>query len=233
MKRKALLIGNTSGLQGVSLDLRRFDGFLKSERGGAWNQSEITLLENPGKKTLYGVLERVKRDKPDYLVVMFSGHGGHARSTKLELNQDGEEIYDRELENIAARQLNIYDCCRAVLQPAVESFKAEAYAVATFDSISRVRELYDARILQAVEQQAILYACSIGEYARDTAQGALYLKELLKSPDAMRADQRFLTIGIAHETARRVVETVRSDQHPDSCLVKCLTSQQLIFAISP
>ena len=41
MKRFALLFGNTDGLNGVKIDLKRFRSFLESDIGGAWEREEI------------------------------------------------------------------------------------------------------------------------------------------------------------------------------------------------
>ena len=116
MKRKAILIGNTSGLQGVKVDIFNFANYLKSNNGGAWYSSEIDELYDPPKNVLLSNIEAVKRDYPDYVVVMFSGHGGFIRSTILEINGKGESIDESALGNIAKRQLSIFDCCRSYPQ---------------------------------------------------------------------------------------------------------------------
>lgn len=59
MKRKALLIGNTGGLNGVALDVNRMAEFLESPTGGAWFGNEIETLMNPSLIALQSSLQRV------------------------------------------------------------------------------------------------------------------------------------------------------------------------------
>ena len=76
MKRKAVIVGNTSGLEGVKVDIARFAEFLKSDLGGAWYDSEIDILVNERKSSLLQKIDELKNQLFDYVVVMFSGHGG-------------------------------------------------------------------------------------------------------------------------------------------------------------
>ncbi|WP_157795184.1 caspase family protein [Leptospira noguchii] len=113
MIRRALLFGNTYGLSGVKKDLENFSNFLQSDIGGGWLQSEIDNVEDISKSNLNAKLTSLKNMNPDLLFILFSGHGGQERKTILELNPRGETIIENELRNIAKRQINIYDCCRA------------------------------------------------------------------------------------------------------------------------
>jgi len=235
MKRKALVIGNTSGLAGVKNDIVRFTKFLESARGGSWYGSEIKILQNPRKREVLAQVETMKADRLDYAVVMFSGHGGHIRTTQLELNDD-ETLDETSLQKIATRQLNIYDCCRVSLSLMTKSLAMESANV-VYDSALAVRKIYEERILQAIPQQVSLYACSVGEVSYDTSDGAVYLSELLAA--ANRANgARFLTVGAAHEAAAQRVEANRRNhpnresQVPQAVLPKCLSAQQLILAMN-
>ncbi|MEX3693847.1 caspase family protein [Paraburkholderia sp. BR14263] len=231
MKRKALLIGNTSGLPGVKHDLERFSRFLQSNRGGAWRPGEIVVMVRPSLADLKRTITQTKLSQPDYVVVMFSGHGGYRRSTQLEINRSGDLIDERELQELAPRQLNIYDCCRDLMTETVQkSMEAAALAL---DSASGVRQKYDDRIMQAAEQQALLYSCRVGESSIDTGEGALYLGELLASARTVSYANPILTVGEAHEYAMDQLEKKQAKQHPDSRLDKHLTARQLVFAMNP
>ncbi|EMI71710.1 caspase domain protein [Leptospira noguchii str. Bonito] len=107
------MFGNTYGLSGVKKDLENFSNFLQSDIGGGWLQSEIDNVEDISKSNLNAKLTSLKNMNPDLLFILFSGHGGQERKTILELNPRGETIIENELRNIAKRQINIYDCCRA------------------------------------------------------------------------------------------------------------------------
>lgn len=237
MKRRALLIGNTRGLAGVQADMQKTRAFLGSRVGGDWLPEEITELRNPSRLELLGEIKLLKNESADYAFVLFSGHGGHAHQTVLELNADGETINESELWNIAPRQITIYDCCRALIGEQV----AKSSAIESFTE-SRVRSddlraRYEARIMQAIPQQVRLYACSVSQSAYDLGNGAIYLGHLLSSAAVMAPDLSFKTVENAHEQACPLTAATAARegylQNPDAVLPKCLTQQKLILAIRP
>lgn len=236
MKRKAILIGNTSGLPGVKVDLERFSQFLRSNTGGAWHDHEIEKLQNVDKYVLVNKIITYKAAKYDYVIVMFSGHGGQIRETVLELNSKEEKIEESYLWGIAPRQLNIYDCCRCDIKPMSEAIQVERMYGAVAKSESDIRFKYDNRIMAAIEQQVCLYSSLKGEASYDSNEGGIYLQNLLKR--AKSIDSAFKLIGLAHEEA---IEPTRKQslaekgkiQTPDASLPRCLSSQQLIISINP
>ena len=238
MKRKALLIGNTHGLPGVKIDLKKFKNYLASEIGGAWLASEIETIQNPSKSSLLNKIEITKLQQCDYVVVLFSGHGGHARHTILEINQAGETIEDSQLHGISPRQLTIHDCCRSILEPITESAALDSVEFAARNQYSNVRQRYNSRIMQAIPQQAKLYSCSIGQVANETNDGGIYTSNLLASARKIPWGQTDKTIGVAHQeaiepTQRQSKAISGKVQMPDSVLPRCLTQQQLIISIRP
>ncbi|HHX2503563.1 TPA: caspase family protein [Neisseria subflava] len=231
MKRKALLIGNSNGLSGVKVDLERFESFLYSNIGGAWNRNEINILPNATSQELTSVLTNVKNNNVDYCIVYFSGHGGFERQTVLELS-DKTIISENLLHNLSQRQLTIFDCCRSMSQKAI--YESAQLSTEIFDLSKRsrdfIREKYNQRIMQSIPQQAKLYSCSIGEISNDTSKGGIYTQALL---DAAPYAQ---TVGDVHNLAQRLVQTrwnnsQNEKQNPEAILPKCLTSQQLIFSL--
>ena len=236
MKRKALLIANTNGLQGTKKDLLKFSSFLKSDFGGVWFDEEIEQLYDPSLLGLYVKLNTLKKEGNDYTIVFFSGHGGQLRETVLEINGNGDQINESELKGLSPRQLSIFDCCRAYPQHIQDSVTSEAYFSRAQKSINyHVRELYSNRIMQAIPQQACLYSCSIGESSYDTADGAVYFGNFLKS--AMNTSPGYKLVGNAHiEAIPPTVEYSKNQkgglQNPDSSLPKCLSQQQLIISIN-
>jgi hypothetical protein len=237
MNRKALLIGNSNGLPGVKIDILHWQLFLMSTIGGNWLSSEIDIEMNPSKNSLLYKIETMK-NRFDFVVVVFSGHGAYSKSTILEINNKEEFISENDLKNIASRQISVFDCCRGLvsLQDSInESVKNYTTKGQTF---SDVRKDYETRIMQAIPQQVSLYACSIGEYAYDSNDGGYYTKNFLKSTDLFVDNQRFLTVGMAHQagairTSNEVKEKENGIQNPDAFLPKCLSSQQLIISINP
>jgi hypothetical protein len=114
MKRNALLIGNSDGLEGVKIDIRKFRYFLKSRVGGKWKDEEITEIPNPSKFHLQQLIYNLKRMNYDFSIIYFSGHGKYVRDTELVLNKNKECISESELKGISTRQISIFDCCRGV-----------------------------------------------------------------------------------------------------------------------
>ena len=237
MKRKALLIGNTSGLPGVKIDINNLSTFLLSDKGGAWYSTEIEILLNPTKIALLARIDQIRREQFDYSMVMYSGHGGQRRETMLEINAKSEQIPESSLKNISLRQVNIYDCCRCYLEPLAKAEDARMKIAAFTESAkSSIRVRYDTRMMQAIPQQSSLYSCSIGQASYDTPEGAVYLGNLIKS--ALRVEGQYKLLGVAHEesvrpTTQHSINKGLGTQTPESNLPKCVTTQQLIISINP
>ena len=105
------------------------------------------------------------------------------------------------------------------------------------ESVNRVRQRYDERIMQAIPQQALLYSCSVGQVSYDTANGGVYLSNLLKAAQTLGRDQSFKHVGLAHEeamvpTAEHSLKEKHGHQVPEAVLPKCLSSQQLVISIN-
>lgn len=235
MKRKAVIVGNTSGLEGVKVDIARFAEFLKSDLGGAWYDSEIDILVNERKSSLLQKIDELKNQLFDYVVVMFSGHGGQLRQTVLEINGEGEIIQETDLRQISNRQLNIYDCCRAFPSPMTKS-AMESLGESIAKSKNITRQFYDDRIMQAIPQQALLYSCSIGQVSYDTPSGGVYLANFLKAAGNIAYGQNFKLVSLAHQesvlpTMENSLKEKEGIQLPEAILPKCLTSQQLIISM--
>jgi len=225
MQKRILIIGNNDGLPGVKVDIENYKIFFKSQYGGNWHDNEIIEKLNISKLELITLLKSLKNLSLNYLIVIFSGHGGQERETILELNSHGEYISESELKNLAYRQLNIFDCCRCYSQPILESKTTELRLKNLFST----REKYEKRIMEAVHQQASLYACSIGESANDTAKGGAYSKNLIAA--AISETNEYTLVGHAHQVASILTSIEFKNQHPEAILPKCLSSQQLILGI--
>ncbi len=238
MKRRALLIGNSNGLAGVKLDISNYVKFLTSDYGGQWYQDpEIVIRMNPTRKLLLETIQSIKNENPDFAFVVFSGHGAYQKTTILEINKDEEIILESELAGIAKRQISIFDCCRNVILTQLSDSRKSFAANAFIGDPSSIRPKYEARIMQAIEQQNFLYACSINESALDTEEGGLYTKNLLVSTIPLRNSQ-FKLVGETHEeaaskTSNAAWTTKLHRQNPTATLPRCLSSQQLIFSINP
>ncbi|MGD7291097.1 caspase family protein [Ralstonia pseudosolanacearum] len=232
MKRNALLIGNTGGLEGVAVDVEQMRSFLKSSRGGQWHDSEITTFLNPSKVDVDRAINRIRAERTDYSLFLFTGHGSHYGQTHLNLNDRRETLLESDLNGMAARQLSIFDCCR--VESSRELRKAMEALTAVFDSVDTTRQRYEARIMQAAPQHAKLYSCSVGESSYDYPEGALYLSNLLASAKAV-GNARWKTIEETHSQAKAntIARAARDGnrQTPQAVLPKALPEHQLILSI--
>lgn len=232
MRRKALLIGNSNGLTGVTKDLEKIKSFLLSNIGGAWNNNEIVMLPRSKKEEVENAVDNIKYGQIDFSIVYFSGHGGYQRETVLQLS-DNSEISENNLIGISSRQITIFDCCRSIsherknveLSAIFESFKDNHRDL--------YREAYNKRILQAIPQQVRLYSCSVGEISNDTSNGGVYTNAL------MQAVKQYSVVGQIHNFASHLVESnwnngkIKTEQqHPEAILPKCLVEQQLILSLA-
>lgn len=228
MQKRILIIGNDDGLPGVKVDMQKYKSFFKSSNGGTWNDNEIIEKLNPSHEDIVSQLERLKNMQLDYLIVVFSGHGGQLRETVLELNDNNEHLAESRLENLAVRQLNIFDCCRAYPSTLTESVRNKLEFKAY--SVKSTRERYEKRILEAIPQFIRLYACAIGEKAHDTSEGGAYSKNLI---DSSISTNEFTTVGTAHVQAADLTSKEFRDQNPSADLPRCLSFQQLVIGIRP
>lgn len=229
MKRSALLIGNTGGLEGIGVDIERTRRFLMSPRGGQWKDSEITELFDPSKKQVDQVFRSISSGRVDYFFFLFTGHGCHYGQTELSLN-DHETLHESELNSLADRQLSIFDCCR--VERSIVSEALEARAI-TLDSVDITRRRYEDRIMQAAKQHVKLYACSIGEFSYDSPKGAIYLTNLLSAAESVSKD--IITVEEAHSAARvqTIADATRNGnkQTPAAVQPKLPRDMQLILSI--
>lgn len=236
MRRIALLIGNSSGLVGVIKDLHDWRHFLTSNIGGAWSQDEITLLENPSRFDLLNYIKGI-RDKFDFAIIVYTGHGGYDRETILEINGKGETINETDLLGIAPKQISVFDCCRVGNDTPLNESQISFSMGGTFYNKEYVRAVYEKKIKQAINQQICLYACSIGETAEDTENGALYIQNLLYYAKRLcrsnKKDEKFNTVEDVHRHANRLTNfKSKFKQHPSAVLPKCLSHQKLILSIN-
>lgn len=227
MKKKILIIGNNEGLPGVKVDMQNYKTFFKSQNGGEWYDDEIIEKLNPGKEEILTLLDKLKQQQLDYLVVIFSGHGGQGRETVLELN-GSDYLSESRLHDLAVRQLNIFDCCRAFSPALLEGARNRLELKAR--SYFSTREKFERRISEAIPQMARLYACKEGEVAQDTSEGGAYSKNLIY---AAISNVEYTTVGVAHMRAAEQTSAVYGNQHPEAILPRCLSGQELIIGVRP
>jgi len=249
MKKKAIIIANQDGkLTGVSKDIKHIQSFLTGISGGAWSSDEIETYINPTLASLRLSIAMAKLSGYDYMMVFFTGHGGHKREeTYVQINNNRELIAQSELENLCKKQINIYDCCRSEIEDlneAKSSISMDSYDFSDSLRLSRIqaRQIYNNQIQKAKPQQLILYSCSLNEYSQDESYGALYLTNLLRDANNFNNCEYYQKrFKIALESHLNAVERVKKDnrdknnpQNPDYKATRFPNSEDyLILSINP
>ncbi len=128
MSRKAIIIESSnvvgeSDLPGARVDQKNWINFLKSELGGAWEDSEIIPLTKP----LSSVLEKHLEDHKDkYCFVAFSGHGCDG---SIVLNDSFKSFPISRLKPRGEKGSMVVDSCRGVEAATQYSFAAKQLLV--------------------------------------------------------------------------------------------------------
>lgn len=219
MKRKALLIGDSSYgddyLSGVEYDLENYKNFLKSLRGGAWYDEEISILSNKSKNVILNEIKAIKETKYDLVFVVFTGHGSYDNNKQYRMLSVGiydESIYEKELWNLAPKQILILDSCSGCVQGNLSCEHNRNDFNQT--DIIKMRHKYEEICLQCPPQQIYLYASKIGTSAEDTENGGLYSTNLLEILE-QKIEKQYLEIVTAHKSVVCKFEQMKVLQKPD------------------
>ncbi|WP_157646962.1 caspase family protein [Burkholderia ubonensis] len=217
MQRRALIIGcPDQEIPGVLDDMRNYRAFFESDAGGEWYSSEIKTLQSPSVATLRSEMQNLK--KADYSIVVFAGHGGYSTSARATLLQLGPQVFidEYELKLGASRHTVIIDACRVHVDiPLREEVRKSVFAMDSLSVRSRSRAIFDAHVQKCAPDLAVMYSCSIGQGAGDTAgRGGTYSSILLDESNswASRYTSRstgVLTVSDAHEKATPLVDRAR------------------------
>ena len=214
----ALVIGNSGEpgeaaryCGGVYRDLVFYPEFLRSPLGGAWKNSEITVLTRPDLQTVRDEMRHLRY--ADYSIVIFAGHGytdATTRSTILTLKR-GHQINSLELRRGASKHTLILDCCREVAAPRITTdaqLREARIAKPDLDPFE-CRRCYEAFLNDRSPGLVVLHACRIDELANDDpAAGGYYSSSLLavtrewsKSRQVEAGYSYSLSVSAAHERA--------------------------------
>ena len=222
MKRKALLIGDSGSkdnyLSGVQYDLNNYAIFLKSLRGGAWYDSEISIISNENKATILKEIEQIKQSEYDIVVAVFTGHGRCDNDEKCRmLSINDEEISEKKLWNLAPRQILILDSCSCLPNITQESVKLNSSLLESQNQLKRLaRQKYEKICSQCQPQQIYLYASEIGTFANDTENGGLYSINLLEVLEKSKIQGQYLDIVKAHQNVVAKFKKSGEAQKPET-----------------
>lgn len=226
LKRKAIIIAAYSSkhgyLPGAKEDIALHKGYLSSSLGGAWEDGEITVLENPTSKQVRDALQSAK--DMDFAFIAFSGHGEHhigkqLSDTSLCLN-DNEEMYVGDINPGNRRHVVLVDACRKVvlleMKKAADVIALAANRAYAVDWMYRYkcRALFDQELTQAEEGRVIIYSCDLNQAAGETENGGVFTEAMINGSIAWRdlsgalkaeAQSEVLDIPLAFELAKTKV----------------------------
>jgi len=180
MKRKAFLIGSPLSkeheqyLTGVTPDIQNMKDFLISLHGGAWNNSEITVFENPTKNELQkGLIGSF-----DYVILQYSGHGFEIKNENLYFDiNDDEQISLNTIDSWieAPKRFYFFDSCRQIQKQIVESMQKSmataSYNFSDDDNRKQYRKKYEKIIFDCEKGTSVIHSCSLHESASEDRQG--------------------------------------------------------------
>jgi hypothetical protein len=172
MTRKAFLIGSPmikgqkDYLQGVTPDIVNMANHLSSNRGGAWEDDEIVLFENPTRDELRSSM----LGQYDFVIIQYSGHG-------FEYTISGTTLDINPYETVSLSEINSWitcpkryyflDCCRGII---VEELKKSSRLFSARESgvlgnREAYRHRYDSIIATCENGVSIIYSCGLNESA--------------------------------------------------------------------
>lgn len=221
VNRKAILIANPGEVgaenycKGVYVDVANYKSLMTSPEGGAWNLSEIQVLDRPTLATTRSAISAVSTC--DYVFIMFSGHGYYSprRADQILELRSGEEIESNELLEKSTRRTLILDCCNKVHSAELReerqkiALSAEASAKRYADR-TRCRSLFDSAIEATSKSVVRMASCAIDELSTDDDQlGGHYNSSLLAVAKHWGEEQSakyyslgdVLTVVTAHDAA--------------------------------
>ncbi len=179
-KRAAILVESSDipsqrDLPGARLDVKNWQKHLLSKHGGAWEPTEITVLNKPSWNYLKNLLEI--HHNTDYVFITFSGHGYHLAGKDI----DETRICLTSTDEVAVVSINpgnprctfVIDTCRGIVREEEllrksMVFEARFYKEAVDRSV--YRELFDLMVLKGERGIIRLYSCDLDEAANESSR---------------------------------------------------------------
>ena len=226
MKKSILIVSNPGSssasnyCEGVLVDVKKFKFYFQELYGGAWNESEITCLNQPKKDLLEYNLGRMEDDY--FSIVIFTGHGYTDWSNHLQLEIAPDVDYPAK-KLIHNGRITVFDCCM-VVWPEIKPKKDIIQKFATNEAMqmidrNTVRDLYDEQIRNCGKQTIALCSCSRGEYSYASSEdGSNYSRSLIEAGERWHrkysGGESFLDILSAHNMAKNNIDVSEGLQTP-------------------
>ncbi len=176
--RKAIIIacpgqkGQKGYLPGTLKDIESYRGFLNSNLGGAWSNSEIFPLINPTLKDIKAELNKIDGG---YSFIVFTGHGFiNPLNNKQYIEIKDGHIWIGELQTRAKWQTLILDCCRGhyssneIIGESYQNFSGGGLVKSTALDLT-FREHFDKNLFKCEQGIIVLFAASAKQAAGEEA----------------------------------------------------------------
>ena len=222
MRRRALILhyaGDvTNYLTGVSADIENIKNFLRSNYGGAWEDSEITVTPNNSSVNDLKCYFNESVESTYYYLIFYTGHGSYieGKGSIYWLNNQ-EYINDAWLQNCIGKKaaaMLISDSCQ-VIEKLQEGgiLEQRSFSVETLKSVrEECRVLYN-ETLRKLPSGMFVTASSVSpgeEAAEDSKLGGYYIHSLLQAAKKVVQNNKHQNgiygIGYIHSLAYEQVE---------------------------
>ena len=193
MKRFALILEASratgqDAIDGCKRDAERWEAWLKSKFGGAWNDDEVQVVNNPYPFELRSAMPSVHA--ADFAIVAFSGHGRivqdpFGRRKQMITIGDGTEIEFTSLTPRAPKKVTSCDACREIHfapPPVTRTKSAATFNLESYSeqySRAAYRMAYENLIESTDAGEYTMYSCSPNEYAGDDVLNGGYFTDSL------------------------------------------------------
>lgn len=229
MNRFALLIEASKAgapeLPGCVRDVERMKHWLAGNAGGAWNDDEIRVLNNPTPALI--AAWHARAGQADFAFVAFSGHGRIVEDwtgnrTQMITVGSNQEIDFLSLRPASPKTILICDACREVhplltFNERVEKAMKFARAHEPFTR-QQYRDAFEYAVAVAPAGAFTIYSCSPGEYAgEDVLNGGYFTDSILSGAGGWwqrNPTSAILTIDGALDIAKRSLAAAKRDQMP-------------------
>ena len=220
LQRHAILVAcdPKQKLTGITKDLDGWNAFLHSPYGGAWRDSEISILDAPN-ATVDNLKNKIKdaNYESDYLFVYFSGHGGmpsrptQSDDTSIQLT-DG--IYSendlRDVSYRCQRKTIFLDCCRTPCDISPGTYR-QAARITDFD----IAESLFLWFVSISDPGVVnIYAASKNETAKDPCSFTRYFLHAIDNIIETRKNFTYYDTYTVFLKAKRIFPEERLEQHP-------------------
>jgi len=173
LKRNVILINGHSKSESEKKSdndlIHYYSNYFKSIAGGVYEDYEIIRLIEP---TIGELKVLIQERKPDFVIIVFIGHGATQNGKQLFLTKEDQIIQAGQLVLEVDKQLIIFESCRSItnslltidLSDKIPNYKKGGVFRIPL-SKNKARNLYNQELQKCDKGVVICFACSVNEEA--------------------------------------------------------------------